>query len=399
MKKVLTLTIAVVMLFAMSVLLASCDSGEKSTACEGCEVGNPELEVSRKNPSCVEIGYIEYKCLNGCMNHIVILEATGHTEGEWKIDKEATCTEEGSKHNNCVDCGKLMQNKVVIEAYGHNYTWTTTVEPTCDYVGYEDGICTVCGDQQLNVEMEAIGHAWGDEQTTPATCVVPGEKYMICGNCESKVQTDVIEPSHVMETVIDLEATCAVPGSKHEECQREGCDYATAAVEIPVTDHTMVGDWIIDNDATCTAPGSKHYVCTVCTQPQTADIPVKGHNYEDTVVAPTCTADGYTKHVCSREECGDTYTDTPTPATGHDGFDTALTSGKCSKCDAQLYTVEIKYQLADGTSVSEKADYAYDGDVSGIEIASITGYSIVSTKINTIADYKVEVIVICEAIA
>ena len=38
------------------------------------------------------------------------------------------------------------------------------------------------------------------------------------------------------------------------------------------------------------------------------------HKYTDTVVAPTCTQKGYTKHRCS---CGDSYKDTYTNATGH----------------------------------------------------------------------------------
>ena len=39
------------------------------------------------------------------------------------------------------------------------------------------------------------------------------------------------------------------------------------------------------------------------------------HSYAVTVVAPTCTKDGYTLHLCS---CGDSYQDTTTPALGHD---------------------------------------------------------------------------------
>ncbi len=38
------------------------------------------------------------------------------------------------------------------------------------------------------------------------------------------------------------------------------------------------------------------------------------HNYKTTVVKPTCTENGYTLHKCS---CGDSYTDSEIPATGH----------------------------------------------------------------------------------
>ena len=46
-----------------------------------------------------------------------------------------------------------------------------------------------------------------------------------------------------------------------------------------------------------------------------------GHRYQDTVTAPTCTAQGVTTHVCS--VCGDTYEDAYTAALGHD-WQTAL---------------------------------------------------------------------------
>lgn len=38
------------------------------------------------------------------------------------------------------------------------------------------------------------------------------------------------------------------------------------------------------------------------------------HQYANTVVAPTCTSEGYTEHVC---ECGDSYTDAVVEASGH----------------------------------------------------------------------------------
>ncbi|MBQ6676654.1 MAG: S-layer homology domain-containing protein, partial [Clostridia bacterium] len=55
-----------------------------------------------------------------------------------------------------------------------------------------------------------------------------------------------------------------------------------------------------------------------------SETPELGHDYVATVVAPTCTAGGYTEHVCSR--CGDSYTDTETAALGHDWDDGIVTT-------------------------------------------------------------------------
>ena len=43
--------------------------------------------------------------------------------------------------------------------------------------------------------------------------------------------------------------------------------------------------------------------------------PAHTHSYSSSVVAPTCTTGGYTLHTCS---CGASYTDSETPALGHD---------------------------------------------------------------------------------
>lgn len=45
------------------------------------------------------------------------------------------------------------------------------------------------------------------------------------------------------------------------------------------------------------------------------------HDYEETVVAATCTTGGYTEHKCSK--CGDTYKDNEVAALNHDMTDWA----------------------------------------------------------------------------
>ena len=59
---------------------------------------------------------------------------------------------------------------------------------------------------------------------------------------------------------------------------------------------------------TCTEQGYTVYTCTACGDEVKADfVPATGHSYEASVVAPTCEKDGYTNHVCS--VCGDSYRD------------------------------------------------------------------------------------------
>lgn len=45
----------------------------------------------------------------------------GHSKTEWVIDKAATCTAEGKKHQICTDCKTVLEN-VVIEKTDHSYS-------------------------------------------------------------------------------------------------------------------------------------------------------------------------------------------------------------------------------------------------------------------------------------
>lgn len=73
--------------------------------------------------------------------------------------------------------------------------------------------------------------------------------------------------------------------------------------------------------ATCTTDGSYDEVikCTECGEEMSRThktIPATGHKFVDTVVAPTCTAQGYTLHKCS--VCGEETKDTYIDALGHE---------------------------------------------------------------------------------
>ncbi len=66
----------------------------------------------------------EYKvyCTDGVM-------CKTHTEGEWIIDKEATCTEEGSRHKVCSFCGNTTKTEA-IKKKDHEYVSVVT-KSTC----------------------------------------------------------------------------------------------------------------------------------------------------------------------------------------------------------------------------------------------------------------------------
>ena len=100
---------------------------------------------------------------------------------------------------------------------------------------------------------------------------------------------------------------------------------------------------------TCTECGTETYVCSVCGKEDVRETEPLGHDYEPTVVAPTCSEVGYTANVCTR--CGAHGEETDiVPALGHD-FEPVVTEPTCtepgskaflcSRCGERYMTEEI----------------------------------------------------------
>ena len=106
--------------------------------------------------------------------------------------------------------------------------------------------------------------------------------------------------------------------------------------------------------------GTAIKTCTKCNATVTETIPKTSHKYVDTVIAPTCTTDGYTLHKCS--VCGTSYKDSTTKATGHSYGNSVVTKQPtctsvgtaiktCTKCNA---TVTEKLPAKGHTAVTDK---------------------------------------------
>ena len=119
-------------------------------------------------------------------------DITAHTFKQI-IDKEATATEKGSKHEECTVCGykKAAVDIPKIDSHNHNY-----------------------------------GTEWKYDETNH------------WHECECGNKADIT--AHTFKQIIDKEATTAEKGSKHEECTV--CGYKKTAVDIPVTNFRNSSD-------------------------------------------------------------------------------------------------------------------------------------------------------------
>ena len=89
-------------------------------------------------------------------------------------------------------------------------------------------------------------------------------------------------------------------------------------------------------DPTCAAQGYTNHVCKKCGYSYQDTATQKfAHLYKSVVTSPTCLEDGYTTHTCT--ECGDTYTDTITRKLPH-SYESETFPATCSSEGYTKYT-------------------------------------------------------------
>ena len=141
--------------------------------------------------------------------------ADGHTHKygtEWKYDE--------TNHWHECECG----NKADITA--HTFKQIIDREATATEKGSKHEECTVCGYKKAAVDIPKIdshNHNYGTEWKYDST--------NHWHECEDGNKADIT--AHTFKQIIDKEATATEKGSKHEECTV--CGYKKAAVDIPAT--------------------------------------------------------------------------------------------------------------------------------------------------------------------
>lgn len=139
--------------------------------------------------------------------------ADGHTHKygtEWKYDE--------TNHWHECECG----NKADITA--HTFKWIVDREATTTEKGSKHEECTVCGYKKAAVDIPKIdshNHNYGTEWKYDET--------NHWHECKDGEKADIT--AHNFKWIVDKEATATEKGSKHEECTV--CGYKKTAVDIP----------------------------------------------------------------------------------------------------------------------------------------------------------------------
>jgi len=216
-----------------------------------------------------------------------------HEATEWIVDKNASCSEVGSKHKECVSCKKKLETAEI-----------ATIAHTEEIV---IGKAAACGEKGLT----------------------DGKKCSVCNAVILEQQEITALEHNESDWIIDKNAEIGVAGSKHKECTR--CSTLLKTEEIPALDETHVCkgvEWVTVTPATCKEKGVISFICSCGKSTKTEFIAMAPHT-EETVsgTAPTCTKEGRTDgKKCA--VCGlITASQVIIPPTGH-----SFSDGTCKTC-------------------------------------------------------------------
>ena len=127
---------------------------------------------------------------------VTVISETGihaHSYSDWVIEKEATCTEDGSKYKECVDCGNKVTETITAKGHIYSEAWTVDKVATCTEDGSKSHHCTGCDDKKDVTVIKASGHKSSDWIIdTQATASAPGSKHKDCTACDEVLETATI---------------------------------------------------------------------------------------------------------------------------------------------------------------------------------------------------------------
>ncbi len=267
-------------------------------------------EVNREEtlwnqPTCTLPGYDYYACTReGCTYQEIQPgqhgEALGHqidyADAEYTVVVGPTCITDGSNTPICKRCNETLDTELdfegksyvrVLPATGVHYVTDEKISEkaaTCHEAAYEEFKCTTdaaCTETEKRHSGEKLAHVFPTEPTAviEAKCYAYGYDLYVCTICETDTSAD---------------STC--------DC---GCVEERNIKEVPHQKTTLKSEVA----ATCCDQAYEIWECGDCSQEWTftytvEEKPLMAHGNwlkTDDVIAPTCTAEGYTIYTCQND--------------------------------------------------------------------------------------------------
>lgn len=236
------------------------------------------------------------------------LQSEAHIwDADYTVDKEATCTEAGSKSKHCSKCEAITDVTAIPAEHKlikHDFTPATCTEDgnlaywkcsKCKKLFKNDDATFEFENKEATVIPAA--HDWEDHYTVDKapTCTEVGSKSIHCKNCEATMKEELIPAAGHDVSDVDTSYTPEKPPTCTEDgyegywtcktCGKlfadEGCEIELSEPKIiPATGHKF-GEWTVKKPAGIGTEGLKERVCEKCRYTETAAIPALEANKAD----------------------------------------------------------------------------------------------------------------------
>ena len=159
-------------------------------------IGHTVVEDARISATCTKAGKTAGSHCSVCgtvFKEQEEIPATGHAFGEWETVKSSTCEDNGSQKRVCKTCGYTETKDVNASGHSWEKDYTVDKEATCTEAGSKSIHCKNCDAVKESTVIEALGHEFVGEWTVKkeATCTEAGIKTRKCSRCDV-IETDSI---------------------------------------------------------------------------------------------------------------------------------------------------------------------------------------------------------------
>ena len=245
------------------------------------------LEETIQPVTCESWGFVTKKCeLCGKVFENIAIKPLGHDwDDSYTVDKDATCTEDGSESIHCKreGCNGKKDVQVISGGTGHNWGPLETVEAACTEDGYTSKICTTCSEEE-RTPISALGHDYVHKSSEERTCTTPRKEIWECSRCgdvDIRFMNDPTFGTHTdIKYIEDVPPTCTKSGSGHWECL--ACGTVSETYTLEPLGHQWGKDKTVKYDE-CGGLEIKYRPCTRAKCYEAYDVeliqPGKGHSW------------------------------------------------------------------------------------------------------------------------